>query len=288
MLGIYNSSSKYVHKLRGSLLIMSIHSRLLRIAGSVLAIASFINVPISSASAKQDNKIHVAYYVGKGVGKPPNLRRKLKEQADMQVTFMEGGDLRDGDLRGYDILIVPGGLSKIEARSMEKLGRQEVRRFVKEGGAYIGICAGCYLASSSSETDLRLLPMQVLDSKHWHRGRANLNVELTDDGMQIFGRDKPHINVVYHNGPVLGWKNGVPDDRVIVLGRYLNEVVAPGGKRGIMQGAPSMVYSQYGAGRVIGCSPHPEKSPGLENMIPHAIRWLVKQQRQDVRSNKNF
>jgi len=250
-----------------------------KMTGLALTVACLLNSQVSLA-AEYEKKIRIAYYVGKGVGKPRNLSDKLKDQDDMELTFMNGIKLRASDLRGYDVIVVPGGLSKLESRSMAREGREELRRFVKEGGCYLGICAGCYLGSCSSENDLDLFPLRALDTAHWRRGETKLDLDLTPEGMEIFGREKPHIKVIYHNGPVLGWKDDQPDPHVKVLGRYLNEIVAPGGEPGIMRGAPSMVYTRYGAGRVIGCSPHTEKTPGLENMLPHAIRWMVQQQRE--------
>ena len=36
--------------------------------------------------------------------------------------------------------------------------RSEVKAFVKDGGCYVGICAGCYLASTGYDWSLDLLP----------------------------------------------------------------------------------------------------------------------------------
>ena len=51
-------------------------------------------------------------------------------------------EIRDRALKDFDVLVQPGGSGSKQANELEPVGRQNIQSFVKEGGGYIGICAG--------------------------------------------------------------------------------------------------------------------------------------------------
>ena len=250
------------------------------IALALIAGISFVLITVlkpASLFAQDGNgdkrRIRVAALSCKGANFKPIIRQTLEDQKDMRLTVLDGEDIRNGDLDGVDVLLVPGGLSKVESASIRKEGREEIRRFVGEGGSYIGICAGCYLATQG-EKYLNLLPAKPQDTAHWRRGKAYLDLALTPLGQEVFGTDKQELKCLYHNGPVLRIFDDPAGSQARRLATYENEIVAPGGHNGIMTGAPAMVLTKFGSGWVLGISPHPEQTPGLENFLPNAIRWL--------------
>jgi glutamine amidotransferase-like uncharacterized protein len=46
--------------------------------------------------------------------------------------------------------------------------------------------------------------------------------------------------------------------------------------KGIMPNTPAMIAGEYGQGRVICSSPHPEYTEALKGMIPRAVKWAAK------------
>lgn len=62
--------------------------------------------------------------------------------------ILTSSEIRAGDLNGYAALIVPGGWASNKIKSLGQGGADAVREFVKNGGAYIGICGGAGLATS--------------------------------------------------------------------------------------------------------------------------------------------
>ena len=64
------------------------------------------------------------------------------------------------------------------------------------------------------------------------------------------------------------------DGQATIDGEIEGEIVAQGGKVGVMNGAPAMVLAKCGKGLVLGLSPHAERTPSLNKIIPHAIHWL--------------
>ena len=230
-------------------------------------------------AAAQQSSLKVAVFKDIGVGPCfNNLVAVLRRQPDIQMTILAGDDVREGALKRFDIFIVPGGSGKKEAGSLEAFGETEIKRFVADGGCYMGICAGCYLASNATDY-LGLLPVGIRDRRHWQRGVATLPIEFTPAGKEVFGVERPMAKIVYHNGPVLDcrpiFENPQPAETLVPLAFFRDEIVAANGERGVMKDAPAMVLAKYGKGLVLGLSPHPELTPPLNRIIPHALHWLA-------------
>ncbi len=51
------------------------------------------------------------------------------------------------------LLIIPGGRDLAYAEKLNGAGNQNIKNYVKNGGSYLGICAGAYYASSYIEFD---------------------------------------------------------------------------------------------------------------------------------------
>jgi len=66
--------------------------------------------------------------------------------------------VRQGGLNGCQLLVVPGGWASLKSDNLGKHGREELRRFVRSGGGYLGLCGGAGLALQVDE-GLGLLPV---------------------------------------------------------------------------------------------------------------------------------
>ena len=66
--------------------------------------------------------------------------------------------VRNQALKDYQVLFVPGGWASLKSASLGADGREELRRYVGGGGAYLGICGGAGLALQVDE-GLGLLPV---------------------------------------------------------------------------------------------------------------------------------
>lgn len=222
----------------------------------------------------------MAVFHDRGVGPCYNdLMAVLRHHRELvHYTVLRAGDVRDGALRNFQVFMVPGGRGRQEARTLDPAGEAEIKRFVREGGCYVGTCAGLYLATEAPGY-LGLLPVGIADGKHWFRGKATLPIEFTRAGAEVFGVDKPMAKIVYHNGPILNCKPIIEHPEMkanfVPLSFFRAEIVGRGGEPGVMKGAPAMVLARYGKGLVLGMSPHPEQTPPLHRIIPHALAWLV-------------
>src|SRR5690606_30709410 len=94
--------------------------------------------------------IRVAIYdhsetIAKG---PKNLMRFLTPEVGFECTRVTPEEIRNGVLKDYDVLIMPGGSASLQSKNLEEKGREVIREFVRNGGGYVGICAGSYLATT--------------------------------------------------------------------------------------------------------------------------------------------
>lgn len=228
-----------------------------------------------STTARKPGAIRVALYddsgsSGKGV---PAIHQQLGAVGGIELKKLDAAGIRRG-LHGFDAVIFTGGSGSRQADSIGLLGREQVRRFIAQGGGYIGICAGAYLACDGFQWGIKVLDAKTPSPK-WMRGRADLQIEATTAGRGVFGYPTGRFSVRYHNGPLLvpAGNAAIPDYEPLTL--FRTEVAENGSPPGIMINTPAMVCGQFGKGRVLVSSPHPEQTAGLESFALKALRWVT-------------
>jgi hypothetical protein len=220
--------------------------------------------------------IKVALYKGPGTygNGPGDLMLKLNAtNAPTSIVEVTPAEISAGVLSNFDVVIFAGGSGSEESKAIGEQGRAEVVKFVGNGGGYIGICAGAYLATSGYQWSLHLINAKTLSPK-WKRGRAVLKVDLTPAGEKIFG-GPTNLDVIYHQGPVVGPANSTSLPAYETLALFRTEVASNDTPAGIMINSPAIFAGQFKQGRVICISPHPEQTPGLEYIVPDAVNWVA-------------
>ena len=216
--------------------------------------------------------IKVAVYEDKGAtGKGiPCVTEIMSRTHDIKLTRLKGADIAAGGLRGYDLVMFTGGSGSAEAEGLGEKGREEVRDFVRNGGGYVGICAGAYLACSGFEWGVGILNAKTVSSK-WRRGQGEVKVEG-----EAFGEKLTDRGVRYANGPIIkaDVRKDLPAFETLVS--FRTELAENDTPVGVMVNAPAMVRSSYGLGRVFTSSPHPEQTAGLEDLVVQAVRWTAR------------
>jgi glutamine amidotransferase-like uncharacterized protein len=173
----------------------------------------------------------------------------------------------------YDIFLIPGGMSKEYSKVLKSRGKKAIKRFVRDGGHYIGICAGAYLGVSMKE--LGLFAGDTFNDKYWYRGTGDVLIELSDIGKDVLLDEKRLLRIRYANGPIIIRKNikGLKPFKILAYFKTgLAEYYAPN----IMVGKPAIIYGEYGKGSAIIFSPHPEYFSGREILLIKAVRYLGK------------
>jgi len=216
--------------------------------------------------------IKVAVYDDKGAtGKGiPCVTEIMSKTADIKLTRLKGADIAAGGLKGYDLVMFTGGSGSAEAAGLGEKGREEVRDFVRNGGGYVGICAGAYLACSGFEWGVGVLNAKTVSAK-WRRGQGEVKVEG-----EAFGEKLTDRGVRYANGPIIkaDVRKDLPEFETLVS--FRSELAENETPVGVMVNAPAMVRSSFGLGRVFTSSPHPEQTAGLEPLVEKAVRWSAR------------
>ena len=214
-------------------------------------------------AAAEPSKVKVGFYIDSGSLGCGVLywARILHFSPQLEVTLINGKDIRDGKLKDLDLLMVPGGSSSKQCKAMGEEGMAEVRRYVADGGAYLGVCAGYHCALRGTE---RIGLFTYRRRENGYGGLAALRVEITENAAKLLDIPKGNYNVRYSHGPIV---RSAPDTspapggvaaKTEVLGFYRG-TVSPAGQAGInFFGAPAVLFGTYGKGKVVATSCHPE------------------------------
>ncbi len=238
-----------------------------------LALTFMLAARVGAADGKP---IRVALFDDKGAfGQGvPRVTEQLGKTKDIKLTLVKGKDITDGCLKDYDVVIFSGGSGSKEAEAIGEKGRENVRQFVRNGGGYIGICAGAYLACSGFSWGVGVINAKTVSSK-WMRGKGNVEIEVTPDGSKIVGLAAKKQEIRYANGPIIK-----PDTRADLpayepIAFFRTELAEHDSPKGAMVNTPAIVRANFGKGRVITSSPHPEQTAGMENFVEGAVRWVA-------------
>lgn len=231
-----------------------------------------------------ENMIKVAIYDDHGIGALDNgvaIRETLKMDPLIKAVIIDAADIAEGFLDKVDVLISPGGSGSGTGSMLGAEGLERVKRFVKDGGGYLGYCAGAYLGTASYKWSLHLLNAASFDRAHWARGGAIAQVKIEEKALEVFPEfsDKNIVFQKFWQGPLLveGDYN-LPSYDVMLT--FLSDIHhrQPRAK-GATLGKAWLIKGQVGhQGRVVLCSGHPEQTPGSRYFTPRLVRWLVKKQ----------
>jgi glutamine amidotransferase-like uncharacterized protein len=228
----------------------------------------------------QDGPVQVAVFQDEGVGPSAEdlIEALLNNQKErFEVQRISGEQIREGGLDGFDVLIHPGGSGSKQGRALGEKGRKRVTDFVRQGGGFLGVCGGCYLATNDYTWSLGLIDARCLDRMHWARGTGTVTLQLSPAATRFFGNTGDEVEIHYGQGPLLvrpEWgDDAVPDYESLAI--YGSEIAKKGAPKGIMKGTSAIVRAHFGAGRVVCFSPHPELTDGLGHWVPRVVNWLT-------------
>ena len=71
-----------------------------------------------------------------------NCRKRLK----LPYRQIKSEDIIEDVLQGKNIFVMPGGADLPYCKKLNGIGNEKIRKFIEDGGFYIGICAGAYYA----------------------------------------------------------------------------------------------------------------------------------------------
>lgn len=201
--------------------------------------------------------------------------RLVDESPDMELHLLDGEAVRDGALDGLDLLIMPGGSSVTEFQTLGSNGVERMKAFVRNGGGYVGTCAGCCLLMDGPLNRARMMPWDSSGAEgHTMFPTFNVNAK----GAKALGlKEGPHV-MRYHGGPFLQpTTNVIADAHMELWGTFDAEATLKGriNPKKRMYGAGAILGGTYGKGRVFVTSAHPEYFNGTLYVIEAALKYVT-------------
>jgi glutamine amidotransferase-like uncharacterized protein len=191
-------------------------------------------------------------YTGSGVN---SLSRdcifKFFQKINIKPQFIFKDDVISSNWeKTYDIFVMPGGRDVPYMQDLKGRGNQKIRSFVKNGGIYLGICAGAYYGSREIEFD-KGGQLQVTEKRElcFFDGKAigpifgtNSYKYSSNHGARILkiSHIDDNINYSYYNGGCF-FKDAHLLDNVSIIGKYEN----------LPENHAAIVECKYGQGRAI-------------------------------------
>ncbi len=210
------------------------------------------------------------------------------------------------------VIIFGGGWTGGYITYLNSYGYENISQFISQGGGYIGICAGAYLACDKIfwKPDTVTLgqwynyPLNlfagtgvgvVSDIMDWTepsgcsdpiKEGAAMTTVLIDN--QFFVTSTEMLSILYYGGPILTpYANS--QNSVQVLGKY----IVPGSPA---DGSTAMVMASYGKGNMFLTGPHPEISfdnstcrlyPNTEgwDLLHQVLQHLIQRTIADIKVN---
>ena len=162
----------------------------------------------------------------------------------------------------YRCVFVNGGNATSHGRSMKEEGRENFRTFVRNGGCYIGSCAGAFVAALGSDSKLNEYYIGLWPSRatncHLSDAHTGLSIDVGSPLLKYynFGGDR-YVADVYHNGGCcLDEEYTIPGTEVLT--RYDYDVDPDEHNHMHMKPASWAWKADKRSGRVIMSGSHPE------------------------------
>ncbi|MEY4483769.1 MAG: hypothetical protein RL693_1221 [Verrucomicrobiota bacterium] len=223
----------------------------------------------------RSGQIRVAVYDGPGaqnsVGRGPAwLRSRLARDPGLLPELVDGRDIREGVLNHVDVLLIGGGKATPQSEGLGKEGREIVSKFVRDGGGYVGICAGAYLGSNGSGkwNYLDLLPVETKGTDTHCKTPLVWSINPLGDNHRV-------ENAELKGGPIFSLME--PDSSSVhVWASFERNETNENKTEYPLKGTPAVISGLHGKGKVVLFSTHCERPPSPSNIFPEMLRWTAR------------
>ncbi|MHA1864726.1 MAG: BPL-N domain-containing protein [Candidatus Thorarchaeota archaeon] len=232
--------------------------KLIVLAFLTLFLLSPFNITITTGQTLPAdlNGINVALYCG-DPSTSTSSRTALQfmfSWMNASVDILYASDIHDGDLAGYDMIVIPGGWAGTYNEDLAGTGITEIRNFVRNGGAFFGVCAGAYFACDKLLWEGAILeyPMNLYEGygigpmeeiAAWpDYDMTDIIVNHSSSIINLSGEPENHT-VMYYGGPGFDLTG---QQAVHSIATYSTN------------NKSAMIAFEYEEGRVFLSGPHPE------------------------------
>jgi glutamine amidotransferase-like uncharacterized protein/uncharacterized protein YpmS len=242
-------------------------------------ISSTASAAGSALAAGSSTVIKVLIYSGTGAstncvnGVKTALASANSNNLVSGVTFSyaTSSSLTSSILSGYDLLVMPGGSGG--SVYLNTISKSVIQNFVKNGGGYLGICAGAYSAAAHTDGyyDGWGIAPHVYAKAVSYEGK--LNMTITSTGAQVLNRSGT-VTISHYNGAAMYLTSSAAK----IFATYADS------KTGY-KGYADIVGDFYGNGRTVLIGSHPELSPQFPDMIANLIVWATSTSNSNTGTN---
>ncbi len=230
-------------------------------------------------TAQEKSPVRVGVFVGRGAYGVGMLRwvQFACRSPDLVPTYIDGAAVRAGVLDRLDLVVMPGGAPSREYADLGTNGVERLKKFIREGGGYIGTCAGCFLAMQGATPERpRMGIVPYVSQKGPYRYGSILSTKYTPAAEAYLGLKPGYRRVRYHGGPIMLPGTPMPEAKFEVISTYVGDI-NPGTPDPVrpMTGAASEVAGTYGKGRVVAMADHPEYFPNTLDIVRGAFKYVT-------------
>ena len=208
-----------------------------------------------------------------------SIARLLDFSPEFELKFIAPKEYAQGALDDLDLIIQPGGGATGQYKAIGDDGAEALRRFVKNGGKYYGVCAGAFLAMQQSlkgHPRLDIVPFKD-DNPEYYRGDAPIEITLTEEGVKALETTNKAHTVIYYGGPAAIPGNPIMDTDVKVLAEYAGRIINTRQPKPVkeMIGKGAVLGGRVGKGKVFLSCPHPEKQEHTMDIVRKGVKYLT-------------
>ena len=197
---------------------------------------------------------------------------------ELTPTYIDGAAVRAGALDKLDLVIMPGGWAGREYDDLGQDGVAKLKKFIHDGGSYIGTCAGCFLVmDDSTKQHPRLELMPYVNQQGPYLFGTILSAEFSSRAKELLGVRPGEHRVRYHGGPLMiPSKKAIPEASFEIVGTYKGDI-NPGTntRTKTMTGTGCAAVGTYGKGRVVAYAIHPEYFPNSMDLVKGAFKYTT-------------
>ena len=201
----------------------------------------------------------------------------LSGSPDVDVTFLDGKDVREGKLDGLDILVMPGGTGFGQYDSMLEEGAAKIRQYLRNGGKYFGTCAGLAVLMNEDKR-IAILPVERIRG-HYMRGGGDLQVKFEEKWIKELSLTNSLYAIQFHHGPVPVPGKSIKGVKIETVGVSMNAIDEKGQmnayRRDSMIGTAAFLYATVDKGEILACNCHPEGRERTRDIISGVFNRLT-------------
>ena len=218
----------------------------------------------------------VAMYVGSGVGGNGVVEclRLVNESPELELHLVDAKGVQSGALDGMDMLLMPGGSSDCEYKALGSNGVERLDAFLRNGGGYLGLCAGCAVVMDE-KSRARMIPWKWSGSTP---GTLFPAIKINEKGAAALGIKAGTMPVRYHGGPLMWPSTNVFEGVNTEEWATFDAEGSMKGRHTVkMYGAAAIVGGTYGKGKIVACTVHPEYCLDTLKIVKGAFKYLIGQ-----------